>query len=41
MADLNLEHSLTEALGHGGYQLMGTLFFIGLMALLYRQAVKK
>lgn len=41
MADLNLEHSLSDALGHGGYQLMGTLFFIGLMTLLYRQAVKK
>jgi OPT family oligopeptide transporter len=41
MAKLNLEHGLTEAIGHGGYQLMGTLFFIGLMTLLYRQAVKK
>jgi OPT family oligopeptide transporter len=41
MAVLNVEHSLTNVLGHGGYQLMGTLFFIGLMTLLYRQAVKK
>jgi OPT family oligopeptide transporter len=41
MAILNLEHGLTGAIGHGGYQLMGTLFFIGLMTLLYRQAVKK
>ena len=41
MAILNLEHGLTEAIGHGGYQLMGTFFFIGLMTLLYRQAVKK
>jgi putative OPT family oligopeptide transporter len=41
MADLNLEHSLTEAMGQGGYQLLGTLFFIAMMALLYRQAVKK
>jgi OPT family oligopeptide transporter len=41
MAILNLEHSLTEAIGYGGYQFMGTLFFIGLMTLLYRQAVKK
>jgi OPT family oligopeptide transporter len=40
MKKLTIEHSLTEALGHGGYQLMGTLFFIGLMALLYRQAGK-
>ena len=41
MAILNLEHRLTEAIGHGGYQLMGTFFFIGLMTLLYRQAIKK
>ena len=41
MAILNVEHSLTNVLGHGGYQVMGTLFFIGLMTLLYRQAVKK
>jgi OPT family oligopeptide transporter len=41
MAILNLEHSLTEAIGYGGYQFMGTLFFIGLMTLLYRQAIKK
>jgi uncharacterized oligopeptide transporter (OPT) family protein len=41
MSTLNLEHALTDAMGHGGYQIMGTLFFIGLMTLLYRQAVKK
>jgi putative OPT family oligopeptide transporter len=41
MAILNVEHGLTGAIGNGGYQLMGTLFFIGLMTLLYRQAVKK
>jgi len=41
MAILNVEHFLTNVLGHGGYQVMGTLFFIGLMTLLYRQAVKK
>ena len=41
LAILNLEHALTGALGDGGYQLLGTLFFIGLMTLLYRQAVKK
>ena len=41
MAILNVEQSLTNVLGHGGYQVMGTLFFIGLMTLLYRQAVKK
>jgi putative OPT family oligopeptide transporter len=41
MAKLNLEHGLTEALGNGGYQILGTLFFVGLMTMLYRQAVKK
>src|SRR5688572_4031074 len=41
MSILNVEHSLTGALGNGGYQLMGTLFFIALMTMLYRQAIKK
>jgi len=41
MAQLNLEPGLTEAIGHGGYQIMGTLFFIGMMTWLYQQAVKK
>jgi hypothetical protein len=41
MAKVNIEHFLTNTISQGGYQLMGTLFFIGLMTLLYRQAVKK
>ncbi|HEY8933671.1 MAG TPA: oligopeptide transporter, OPT family [Cyclobacteriaceae bacterium] len=38
---VNLEHSLTEMLGHGGYQILGTLFFVAMMIMLYRLAVKK
>lgn len=41
MTKLNVEQFLTNAIGHGGYQIMGTLFFIGLMTMLYRQAIKK
>ncbi len=36
----NFEHLLTGMLGVGGYFIMGTLFFIGMMLLLYRAAAK-
>lgn len=41
MRILNLEHSITESLGESGYYILGTLFFLGMTAILYRQAVKK
>jgi putative OPT family oligopeptide transporter len=41
MAAVNIEHSLVEGLGHGGYQILGTVFFLIMMAMLYRLAVKK
>jgi OPT family oligopeptide transporter len=41
MESVNLEHSMTESLGASGYQLLGTLCFIGMMAILYRLATKK
>ena len=41
MEALNIEHGLVSALGHGGYQVLGTLFFLGLMLMLYRMATKK
>ncbi|SKC82771.1 OPT family oligopeptide transporter [Ohtaekwangia koreensis] len=41
MGSLNLEHGLVESLGAGGYQILGTLFFIAMIAMLYRLAVKK
>ncbi|MBX7124762.1 MAG: oligopeptide transporter, OPT family [Cyclobacteriaceae bacterium] len=41
MDTVNLEETLTHALGAAGYSIMGALFFVALMALLYRAAVKK
>jgi OPT family oligopeptide transporter len=41
MARINIEHGLVESLGHGGYQILGTVFFLIMMAMLYRLAVKK
>ena len=41
MESVNLEHSIVGRLGTGGYNLMGTLFFIAMMTILYRLAVKK
>jgi OPT family oligopeptide transporter len=38
---VNLEHSMTEALGAGGYQLLGVAFFAALAWLLVRAARKK
>jgi putative OPT family oligopeptide transporter len=38
---LSLEDTLVGALGHGVYMLVGTLFFVAMMAMLYRLATKK
>ena len=37
---ISLEHSLTGAIGEGGYQLLGVLFFAALAFILYRTAVQ-
>jgi uncharacterized oligopeptide transporter (OPT) family protein len=41
MDSMNLEHSLVDVFGTGGYHVLGTLFFLGMMFMLYRLAVKK
>lgn len=41
MDSMNLEHSLVDVFGTGGYHILGTLFFLGMMFMLYRLAVKK
>jgi uncharacterized oligopeptide transporter (OPT) family protein len=41
MASMNFEHGISSVLGTGGYQILGTLFFIAMMIMLYRLAVKK
>jgi OPT family oligopeptide transporter len=41
MESVNLEHTMSESLGVGGYQLLGTLCFVGMMVVLYRLATKK
>jgi len=41
MTTINLEEWLTKILGVGLYELMGTLFFIVMMVMLYRLAIKK
>lgn len=38
---ISIEHSLTDILGDGGYQLLGALCFVAMGAILYRNAVKK
>ena len=40
MNAVNLEHGLTASLGEGGYMILGTLFFAGMMVMLYRLAKK-
>ena len=40
MTTVNSESGLTSALGEGGYFIMGTLFFVGMLLLLYRSARK-
>ena len=41
LGSVNLEHGITELLGTGGYQILGTLFFLAMMVMLYRLAVTK
>ena len=41
MESVNLEHYFVGSLGTGGYNLLGTAFFIAMMTILYRLAVKK
>jgi putative OPT family oligopeptide transporter len=41
MDAVNLEHGLTATLGEAGYMILGTLFFVGMMLMLYRLAIKK
>lgn len=41
MGDLNLEHSMVDALGHQGYHLLGVAFFVAMCGILYRTATKK
>jgi OPT family oligopeptide transporter len=41
MNSVNFEHSITEGLGAGGYYILGTLFFVSMMVMLYRLAIKK
>ena len=41
MNSVNLEHMLIGGISNGGYQILGTLFFLTMMFLLYRQAVRK
>ncbi len=41
MASVNLEGTMLSLLGHGGYYILGTLFFIGMMTMLFRVANKK
>jgi hypothetical protein len=41
MTTVNFEHALVSVLGNGGYQILGTVFFIGMMVMLYRLATKK
>jgi OPT family oligopeptide transporter len=41
MSALNFEHGFVNVLGTGGYHILGTLFFISMMVMLYRLAIKK
>ncbi|WP_276373873.1 oligopeptide transporter, OPT family [Chryseolinea sp. H1M3-3] len=41
MESVNLEHALVDGLGTGGYHILGTMFFLAMMLMLYRLAVKK
>ncbi|HEX6223545.1 MAG TPA: oligopeptide transporter, OPT family [Chryseolinea sp.] len=41
LRNLSMEEPLVNLFGHGGYHILGTLFFIGMMVMLYRLAVKK
>lgn len=41
VTSLNFEHVIAGGLGEAGYHILGTLFFISMMIMLYRLAVKK
>jgi OPT family oligopeptide transporter len=41
MKALDVGEGMLKIFGEGGYQILGTLFFLGMMAMLYRIAVKK
>jgi putative OPT family oligopeptide transporter len=41
MDAMNVEHTITESLGTGGYYALGTGFFIAMMVMLYRLATRK
>jgi putative OPT family oligopeptide transporter len=41
MGRLNAEHAMVRIFGDGGYQILGALFFLAMMTLLYRIATKK
>lgn len=38
---VNAEHGIVEALGAGGYAVLGVVFFVVMSFMLYRQAIKK
>jgi putative OPT family oligopeptide transporter len=41
MGGVNLEHVMVGALGQTGYMILGTLAFLGMMAILYRVSTKR
>lgn len=41
LQNVNAEHGLSEMLGHGGYHILGVLFFAAMATYLYRTATKK
>jgi OPT family oligopeptide transporter len=41
LEDISAEHGISGALGAGGYQILGVLFFAAMAFMLYRQASKK
>lgn len=41
LQNINAEHALTEALGSGGYYLLGTAFFLAMATVLYRMGMKQ
>ncbi len=41
MTTVNAEHGLTMSLSQGGYFIMGTLFFMAMLSMLYRSAQKE
>jgi OPT family oligopeptide transporter len=41
MGAVTVEHEMVSIFGEGGYMVVGTLFFVGMMLMLYRIATKK